>query len=959
MPLGNATFQITTSVGRQLQTYDLRKGLKLTFLSSPQTPRLITATHAYKDKVFVAWGGGEQEARNGLWIFKRGKRLDEIDLPDNACNIKRIQLFGPWLIGGGDQKIEIWKRSNSSYEYYTTLRPSATGPDLCHAVLSGPIVTMPTYLNKILVGRTDGIVEVWNVAVGKCVYSISPPSLRSGSVTALQPTPALSNVAIAYSDGALIIHDIQVDEAILSFRNAALPITSISFRTDGLGAGHDGREDGVMATASIRSGDIVLWDLNDGGRVAGTLRSAHEVTTEKVSGITGLEFLPGQSVLVSTGLDNAVRTWIFDQDPFSPVPRQLHARSGHSAAVTCLQFLPASSDGSEAAGKWLLSASQGRDLWCFSLRRDGQSSELSQGNVKHKAKKIGHLRDVSTTIESLKAPPITQMACSLNRDGGMAAIAGNVWQNKRSADATESTAIGWESIVTAHKDDSMARTWFWGRKRAGRWTLKTGDSRYVSSVAMTACGTFALVGSAGGALDMFNLQSGIRRQQFPPKLNFAQTKSLQLQSPQERSNNTAIGHQERITGITVDGLNQYVVSCSIDRSIRFWDFATGVEVHRIQLPNSSPTALRYNTNSGLISLACDDCAIRLIDLETRRLVRELNGCTDQITDHCFSHDGRWIVCSASDSVIRVFDLASGHLIDAFKTSQCIGLAFSFTGEFLATCHEGLKGINIWSNKALFSPMPMRPVEGIVDLTDAAVFEEVGSSLFTQEDSISAWHPNDKEVEQIDQLSSDLVTLSLTPRTKWQTLLHLDDIRARNKPTEPVKAPQKAPFFLSSALQAPSQQQNSIADSQSHSVPAASQDISKVQHGVSGSKSHFSELLRQFEMQLDPDAAGCIGHLASLNPSQMDLEIRSLQLSELVPFVASLTARLKCRRDFELVNTFMACFLRLHGDVISETDSADLKVEVAQWHIAMRQEEERLGHLIGYCRGVVEFLRSAR
>lgn len=46
-----------------------------------------------------------------------------------------------------------------------------------------------------------------------------------------------------------------------------------------------------------------------------------------------------------------------------------------------------------------------------------------------------------------------------------------------------------------------------------------------------------------------------------------------------------------------------------------------------------------------------------------------------------------------------------------------------------------------------------------------------------------------------QLSSDLVTLSLLPRSKWQTLINLEAITARNKPKEPPKAPEQAPFFL--------------------------------------------------------------------------------------------------------------------------------------------------------------------
>jgi hypothetical protein len=49
----------------------------------------------------------------------------------------------------------------------------------------------------------------------------------------------------------------------------------------------------------------------------------------------------------------------------------------------------------------------------------------------------------------------------------------------------------------------------------------------VQSVAISPCGTFALVGSAGGSIDMFNLQSGMHRQSFPARIT--SSRKLQLE----------------------------------------------------------------------------------------------------------------------------------------------------------------------------------------------------------------------------------------------------------------------------------------------------------------------------------------------------------------------------------------------------------------------------------------------
>lgn len=479
MRLGKSTFQITTSVGHSLQTYDLRRGLNLIFLSRPQTPEIITATCAWQDKVFAAWGHLRSRSPGGVWVFKRGKQVASLVSPGLDGPIERVVVFGSWVVGSWVGGLEVWK--NGSYEHYASLRPQSVSGSSGEQGYTRVMCNMPTYLNKVFVGRADGAVDIWNLRSGRLIYTLFPSSPDSGPVTAIQPAPALSLLAIAHKSGALSIQNVDSGQLVLSLRTAsaqAPAVTAISFRDDGLGAGHDGREAGVMATASNGSGDITMWDLNDGGRVAGVLRNAHRLSNNAMDlGITGMEFLNGQPVLVSSGDDNTLKTWIFDETPFSPIPRLLHARGGHSAAVSALDFLPASSDGSESGGKWLLSASKDCSLRGLSLRKDSQHAEMSQGNLEHKAKKMGPSgRSNSSTLESLRAPEVTCIACSLNRDGGMGvSTSGPIWSNPKATNTDASNAVGWESVVTGHRRDHYARTWFWGKKKAGRWAFATGD----------------------------------------------------------------------------------------------------------------------------------------------------------------------------------------------------------------------------------------------------------------------------------------------------------------------------------------------------------------------------------------------------------------------------------------------------------------------------------------------------
>ena len=209
----------------------------------------------------------------------------------------------------------------------------------------------------------------------------------------------------------------------------------------------------------------------------------------------------------------------------------------------------------------------------------------------------------------------------------------------------------------------------------------------------------------------------------------------------------------------------------------------------------------------------------------------------------------------------------------------------------------------------------------------------------------------------------LLTLSLVPSTRWQTLLNLDTVRQRNKPILPPEKPKVAPFFLGSSLTTGSRTSDSQPSDQS-ALTASETERSRISRLASHSSSQttLSDLLAQERRASSSSSSSTelsplVDHLTALAPSAADLEIRSLSLTEMPPFVRALTALLQRRRHFELVNTWMNVFLRVHGDFVSEV--SELEDAVVEWRDIMEREEDRLSELVGYTKGVVEYLRSAR
>lgn len=123
--------------------------------------------------------------------------------------------------------------------------------------------------------------------------------------------------------------------------------------------------------AGGNTGVITVWNLQE-KRLHATLKSAHDAA------ITSLHFFKGEPLLISSGFDNSLKEWIFDGP--DGAARLLRYRKGHAATPTVVRHY--------GDGKRLLSAGQDRAFRVFSTVQDAQSMELSQKHVAHRAKRL-------------------------------------------------------------------------------------------------------------------------------------------------------------------------------------------------------------------------------------------------------------------------------------------------------------------------------------------------------------------------------------------------------------------------------------------------------------------------------------------------------------------------------------------------------------------------------------------
>ncbi|KAG0225327.1 Utp21 specific WD40 associated putative domain-containing protein [Mortierella sp. GBAus27b] len=768
------------------------------------------------------------------------------------------------------------------------------------------IASLEIFGQHIISICSDNTVKLNDHSTGELFTTIDFDS--SFTVTTLiHPSTYLNKILIGSNQGTMQLWNIRTSTMIYAFKGFNSPITCFT-QTPVVDVIAIGLLDGSIVIHNIRT-DATIMTLRQEGKVTSiTFRTddQHVMASANMYGdialwdldrqkvlhvmkgahdetIPSIQFLNGQPILMSSGADNSIKQWIFDS--LDGLPRVLKSRSGHHQPPTHIRYY--SED-----GHFILSAGRDRSLRAFSTVRDSQSIELSQGSLSKKSKLL------NLKIDELKLPLITTVAASPAKEKE------------------------WDNILTAHWNEPGVRTWNYQRKVLGSHIMTPKDGSSTKTVAISVCGNYGFVGSANGGIDMYNMQSGIFRRSFDEK-----------------------GHTKAITGLQPDRLNTFLISGSLDGSLKMWDIKTGKCEHSIEMPSPITQILLYQENNHL-AVICDDLCIRIVDVENRRVVREFWGHSNRITDMTFSPDGHWLVSSSLDATIRTWDLPTGYMVDIFKCeSIATSLTFSPTGDYLATAHVDNVGIFLWANRMQFTTVSLRSIseEDAIRValpTSTTLEEENGEAenIYTTNEEVLALEPT---IETPEQLTEQMITLSLLPKSKWQNLLSLDVIKARNKPKEAPKAPEKAPFFLGTL---PGVEPKFVATQQdeerAHLTDTKVIRMNKLQPETVFmtllKRGHATSVTRRVEVEglknaptmvIERDYSDFFDHIKSLNPSAVDFELRSMSLdhdlAELRYFLEAIEYLLKTKRDFELAEAYLNLFLKIHGDVLVSNPDAGL------------------------------------
>lgn len=175
------------------------------------------------------------------------------------------------------------------------------------------------------------------------------------------------------------------------------------------------------------------------------------------------------------------------------------------------------------------------------------------------------------------------------------------------------------------------------------------------------------------------------------------------------SKGTAVlrGHTAFIESVVFSPDGKTIASASYDRSIRFWDTASGKRLNSIVRADEGyagrVNSVVFSADGKSVICGGGGGAVRILDIATGKTLRMLSGHTGEVNCVALSPDGKTIASGSWDKTIRLWDADSGNLFRTLNAADWTiwSLAFSPDGTTIAAGSTSIKLWDIASGRELW------------------------------------------------------------------------------------------------------------------------------------------------------------------------------------------------------------------------------------------------------------------
>ncbi|MEL4897735.1 WD40 repeat domain-containing protein [Crocosphaera sp. Alani8] len=167
--------------------------------------------------------------------------------------------------------------------------------------------------------------------------------------------------------------------------------------------------------------------------------------------------------------------------------------------------------------------------------------------------------------------------------------------------------------------------------------------------------------------------------------------------PQRKNKVTFFDHYSHVLDLVVTPDSQLVVTGALD-GIRVWTLEPPRLLYQLEDFGTPAYALAMHPNGFLVASGDNQGIVRFWNLRDRTTVSEFSAHSEPISGLVITLDQKRLITASHDSTIKVWDLATGDLLDTWtgNRGRITSIALSPNGKVLASASND--GVRLWNTE---------------------------------------------------------------------------------------------------------------------------------------------------------------------------------------------------------------------------------------------------------------------
>jgi WD40 repeat protein/beta-lactamase regulating signal transducer with metallopeptidase domain len=706
--------------------------------------RMIVSLAFSPDKKTLATGGTDGVVR--LWQLDGFKELAALEGHENRVEGLAFTPDGGRLVSSShDGTVRLW---DVAKRMPLMRLDGHVAPVRCVAVSPDG--------KQLFSGGAARMLKVWDLATLKEAGNYQPRIDRPGEdsiILAMEYSPDGKTLATAHENGTVKVRNAANGDLRLILHGHEDAVTCLAFTKDGktLITGSSDRtvrlwdvETGkARATLEGHTSWVYALAVSPDGKTLATagydktVRLWDVETRKELATLTGhkgavraLAFAPDGKTLASGAGDHTIKLWDIE------TRKDKATLTGHQGTVRALAYSPdgrtllsGSEDGAvrqwDAGGKMGLVIAHGSRVNAVSLSPRGRYVVIAGMDASVR------LCDAATgqTVQSLRGHDDAVTCLAWAPDGRFLVTGGydkavKLWVVTTGVLRMLTGHTGPVQMASFSPDGKYVLScsaWPAGDKTMRLWDAQTGKEirKFEGHTGPIGCAVFspdgkrALSGSHDKTVRLWDVETGKQLRLLEghtdevPRVAFSPDGKRAASASHDKTvriwdldtgdcQHVLRGHADHVRGLVFLPDGKRVVSSDVEGVLRIWDADKGVETKKIELPKGRINNLRLAPDGKRLAVAHAN-SVRVVDLESGKQLRQLDGHTFGVTDVAWSPDGKTLLSGSYDNTARLWDVETGRELHVFRGHRNFvwSVNFSTDGRRILTAGGGARNGEEW------------------------------------------------------------------------------------------------------------------------------------------------------------------------------------------------------------------------------------------------------------------------